>query len=65
MTLGAEEEKQFHSRFPFSRPLIPSPLILRSRSISLSLSLSLFVFFRPTLVTRAPRLRFEHERELG
>lgn len=31
----------------------------------LSFSLSLFVFFRPTLVTRAPRLRFEHERELG
>lgn len=43
MTLGAEEEKQFHSRFPFSRPLIPSPLILRSRSLSFSL---LYFFIR-------------------
>jgi len=44
MTLGVEEEKQFHSRFPFSRfshPIVPSCLRLRSLCLSLSLSLSL------------------------
>lgn len=40
MTLGVEEEKQFHSRFPFSRFSHP---VLRHRSLCLSLS-SLFIF---------------------
>lgn len=60
MTLGAEEEKQFHSRFPFSlsRPatshfyLVLSPLYF-------------FLFFRPTLVAHGARLRSDTSGERG
>lgn len=64
MTLGAEEEKQFHSRFPFScslHPIASHPPI----SFYFSLSLSLFCIFSSD--TRHPYTTFtiRHERELG
>lgn len=59
MTLDAEEEKQFHSRFSFFRSPVPSSPVLRHRS------LPPIFFFSCDIRRPGTTLAIRHERERG